>query len=233
MDAVSLDPRLLLLAIPAGVCLVITAIRWRHHLRAGERADAATPISGVVLANGDEPVMQLVLDLDIPRTRAVGLSVEEKHRQLHLRPFMVKTDGGELIDVDPEREVELHASLGAAQKVEDHRRYTKSAQVDVGERVYLLGPLHGERPHRRIAATLVSTEMIGETARRAAANDRKWLVRWTVMTVLGPLPYVVPFVPLFLLAFWIREMIVKPMWWDRKPYSEWYGTGRAQRSEYE
>jgi hypothetical protein len=42
-----------------------------------------------------------------------------------------------------------------------------------------------------------------------------------------------PIVPLFFLAFWIRDMIVKPMWWDRKPHSEWYGYGRERRSEYD
>lgn len=242
---VNLDPRLLLLSIPSGVCLAVTALRWRHHLRQGERADAATPVSGVVVADGDEPVVELEIDLKIPYS-STGMSVEETHRELRVRPFMLKTDGGELIDVDPPREVQLHATLGKAQKLEHLKRYKKAAQARVGQRVYLLGQVHdarspddgpfreGERQHRHISPDLVSTERIGSTARRAAANDRRWLVRWAVMTVLGPLPYLMPIVPLFVLAFWIRDMIVSQMWWEKKRYSEWYGTGttREDRAEY-
>jgi hypothetical protein len=233
----TLDPALLLFSIPSGICLAITAIRWRYHLGQGERADAATPVSGVVVADGDEPIVEQVLDLKIPAGR-VGMSVEETRRTLHVRPFVVKTDGGELVDVEPGPGLALHATLGDALKLEDQRRYTKTARVDVGERVYLLGQLRAAgsaEEHRRISPSLVSTEPIGSTARRAAANDRKWLVRWAVMSVLGPLPYFVPPVPFFLVAFWIREMIVDPMWWSKRRYREWYGAGssREDRSEYD
>ncbi len=241
----NLDPRLLLLSIPSAVCLAITAVRWRHHLRRGRQVDATTPVTGIVVADGDEAVVQIVLDLEIPYSRT-GMSVEETHRELHARPFVVKTDDGELIDVEPPRDVKLHASLGKAQKIKAHKRYTKSAHVRAGERVYLAGDVRdaespeggpyreGERRHRRISPTLISTERLGATARRAAATDRKWLVRWAVLTALGPLPYVLPLVPLFMVLYWIREMIVADMWWDKKRYSEWYGTGTRyeDRSEY-
>jgi hypothetical protein len=242
---VNLDPRLLLLSMPSVLCLTITAMRWRYHLRQGARADAATPISGVVVAEGDEPVAELVLDLRIPRTKN-GMSVEETGRELHVRPFMIETDGGERVEVEPAREAELHATLGKAHKIEHLRRYQKTARVRVGDRVYLDGQVHdatavqagpyreGERPHRHISPTLVSTERLGGKARRAAANDRTWLKRWAVMIVLGPLPYVLPIVAVFVFAFWIRDMIVAQIWWDKKRYSEWYGRGSnpEDRSEY-
>lgn len=55
------------------------------------------------------------------------------------------------------------------------------------------------------------------------------------MTVLGPLPYALPVVPLFVLAFWIRDMVVAQVWWDKRRYSEHYGSGptRKDRSEYD
>lgn len=132
----NIDPSLLLLAIPSGACLAITAIRWRYHVRQGARADAATALGGTIVADGDEPVLELVLELEIPY-RKNGMGVEETHRELRVRPFMVKTDAGELIDVDPPRDVALHATLGKAQKIEHLRRYQKAAQVRVGQRVYL------------------------------------------------------------------------------------------------
>ncbi|HEU0029175.1 MAG TPA: hypothetical protein VFQ53_00995 [Kofleriaceae bacterium] len=234
----------LLLAIPSGVCLAITAIRWRYHLRRGERDDATAAVSGIVLAEDHEPVVELVLQLRIPHSRS-GMSVEEKRRDLHARSFVIKTDAGELVDVEPPADVKLHASLGRAHKLEPSR-FTKTARVRPGERVFLLGAIEaasspeggpfreGERPHPRIAPAVISTEPIGATARRAAANDRKWLVRWGVMTVLGPLPYAIPLLPLFVFAFWIREMIVAGIWWEMKRYSEYYGNGttREDRAEY-
>lgn len=237
---------LLLLSIPSVVCLAITAICWRYHLLQGERIDAATPLAGVVVAEGDEPVVELVLELKIPRG-VTGMSVEETRREVHARPFMVKTDDGELIDVTPLRDVRLHAALGRARKIEDHKRYTKSAQVRVGDRVYLVGSLHdatspeggpfreGERPHRHIEPSLISTTKLGAMARQRAANDKRWLVRWALMSVLGPLPYLLPFVALFVLAFWIRGMVAAQVWWEKRRYSEYYGSGstREDRSEYD
>lgn len=238
-------PLLLLLSVPSPVCLAVTAIRWRYHVRQGERADAA-PISGVVVAEGSDPVVELVLDLEIPYGRS-GMSVEEMHRELHARPFMLKTDGDELIDVETPREVKLHADLGSAQKIEHLRRYKKSAQIGVGERVYLVGQVldarspegspfrEGERPHRHVEPALISTEKLGATARRAAAKDYVWIKRWAVMSVLGPLPYVLAIVGLFVVGFWIRDMIAAQIWWEKKRYNEWYGAGsiHENRAEYD
>jgi len=241
----SLDPRLFLLTIPSGVCLAITALQWRHHCRQVPRADAAATVSGVVVADGDEPVVELVLHLKIPYSSS-GMSVRETSRELRVRPFMVKAAGGELIDVEPTRDVRLHATLGRAKKIEHYTRYTKTARVGPGEHVYLVGKLEdatspeggpfreGWRPRRRISPTVVSSDKIGWTARRAAATDKKWLVRWAILTALGPVPYAIPIVPLFFFGFWIRDMIVAQMWWEKTPYSEWYGSGTTHedRAEY-
>ncbi|MEO8798926.1 MAG: hypothetical protein ABI551_13645 [Polyangiaceae bacterium] len=238
--------RYLLLSIPSVVCLAITAIRWRVHLRQGAQVDAATTVVGVVVAEGSEPVVELVLELKIPRS-STGMSVEETGRALHVRPFLVKTDDGELIEVAPPRTVRLHAPLGRARKIEDHKRYTKTAQVRVGDRVYLVGSLHdaapfeggpfreGARPHRHIAPSLIATARLGETARQRAANDKQWLRRWGLMAVLGPLPYLMPLVALFVIAFWIRGMVVAQSWWEKRSYSEYYGSGttREDRREYQ
>ena len=244
---VNFDLRLLLLAVPSAICLAITAVRWRLHLRRGTRTDAATAVSGVVVADGTDPVAELVIDLRIPHTVSGGMSVEETSREMHVRPFMLETASGERIDVEPPREVILHASLGKAQKVEHRRRYKKIAHVGPGERVYLTGQVRdaasatdgpfreGEHPRRSIAPGLISTEMLGGDARRAAAIDKKWLRRWAVMTLLGPIPYAIPIVPLFVFGFWIRDMIVARIWWDMKRYSEFYGRGttHADRREYD
>jgi hypothetical protein len=235
-----------LLAVPSAIAFAITLARWRFHLRRGTRMDASAAASGVVIAEGSDPVAELVLDLKIPRSQS-GMSVEETNRELHVRPFMIETASGERIDVEPPREVCLHAYLGKAHKIEHLRRYTKTAHVRPGDRVYLTGQLRdavsatdgpfrdGEHRHRSIAPSLISTERLGGVARVAAARDKKWLVRWAVMTVLGPLPYVIPIIAFFVFAFWIRDMIVARVWWERKRYREWYGSGTTHedRREYE
>lgn len=238
--------RYLLLSIPSVICLAVTALRWRYHLRQSARIDAAAAVAGVVVAEGDEPVVELVLELRVPRS-TTGMSVEETRRELHVRPFMVRTDEGELIDVEPPQDVKLQASLGKARKIGDDRRYTKTARARADERVYLVGLLQdaasrrggpfreGARAHRRIAPTVISTSKLGATAAQRAANDKRWLVRWALLSALGPLPYLMPLVALVVIAFWIRAMVVAQMWWEKPRFSEYYGSGttRADRSEYD
>lgn len=239
-------PLVILLSIPSVVFFLITLIRRRYHLRKGARADAATPVSGIVIADGKDPVIELVLELYTPRTRSVGLSVEEKERSVLARPFIVKTDAGEQIDIAPEGDVKVYATLGKAKKVKE-QYFKKTASVRPGQHVYMLGQLReaespadgpfreGERTRPHFSPTLVSTSKIGSTARMWADNDKTWLKRWAVIALFGPLPYLFGIVGFFIVGFWVRDMIVAKIWWEEKRYSEYYGTGTTHedRKEYD
>jgi hypothetical protein len=42
-------------------------------------------------------------------------------------------------------------------------------------------------------------------------------------------------VGLFVVGFWIRDMIAAQIWWEKKRYNEWYGAGsiHENRAEYD
>lgn len=229
--------------LPALAMSVVSAIRWRVLWARARRIEAAAPAYGIAVADGEAPVAEVVIDLVMPPVRA-GLKIEEASREVRVRPFVVKTESGELVTVEPARDAEVRAPLGRAVKIEPYRRYTKSARILPGDKVFLGGTVTTAEPregspfrdagHRTVIASVISADPVGMPAYRAGQRALRYVVWWFIAAVSGPIAYVIPAFILVAAWSWYRSAFASDPWWDKPRHSErlWADAKPAQLAEW-